>query len=220
MVAPPATATALPHQLDAIVEASRDGCWLDVGAGGGSTIDPESSLHVRDLPARVIVEADLYPRGAAAGVPRVVCSFEAGLPFADGSFDGVSCMHVLEHVAAPDALLAEVHRVLRPGGHLLAAVPNGRAWSDRMFRAWFRCSQPFGREPGAAHIQRFTRASFLASLANADLRPHWVAPMQEAFSWLHKHRHARRLATRAFDAMQERFGDSFRYGWYVAAQRG
>jgi SAM-dependent methyltransferase len=38
------------------------------------------------------------------------------LPFEDGSFDAVYCKQVLEHVRAPAPLLAEVARVLRPGG--------------------------------------------------------------------------------------------------------
>src|SRR3954451_2809076 len=38
------------------------------------------------------------------------------LPFEDGSFDAVYCKQVLEHVREPGPLLAEVSRVLRPGG--------------------------------------------------------------------------------------------------------
>jgi SAM-dependent methyltransferase len=38
------------------------------------------------------------------------------LPFADGSFDLVSANMVVEHVADPRRMLAEIHRVLRPGG--------------------------------------------------------------------------------------------------------
>lgn len=44
-------------------------------------------------------------------------------PLSDGSFDGVLCSQVLEHVFTPDAFLAEIRRVLRPGGVLVLAVP-------------------------------------------------------------------------------------------------
>ncbi len=51
------------------------------------------------------------------------------LPFGDGSADGVCCLACLEHVpeGLVGAVLGEIHRVLRPGGELLLAVPDLRA---------------------------------------------------------------------------------------------
>lgn len=47
------------------------------------------------------------------------------LPFADGSFAGVLCCELLEHLTAdPVFMLAEIHRVLRPGGWLILTTPN------------------------------------------------------------------------------------------------
>ena len=45
------------------------------------------------------------------------------LPFEDESFDTVLAVEVLEHVATPDKMIAEVHRVLKPGGALLLSTP-------------------------------------------------------------------------------------------------
>jgi SAM-dependent methyltransferase len=47
----------------------------------------------------------------------------ARLPFADKSIHHVICLEVLEHVRWPDRLLAEVARVLKPGGQLLLSMP-------------------------------------------------------------------------------------------------
>jgi SAM-dependent methyltransferase len=49
------------------------------------------------------------------------------LPFADGSFDLVTCQTVLIHVPDPQAVIAEMVRVAKPGGLVLAAEPNNRA---------------------------------------------------------------------------------------------
>jgi SAM-dependent methyltransferase len=45
------------------------------------------------------------------------------LPFREGSVDTVLCLELLEHVPEPDCCLAQIARVLRPGGRLLATVP-------------------------------------------------------------------------------------------------
>lgn len=52
------------------------------------------------------------------------------LPFISEQFDIVVCWDVIEHVQDPDAVLAEIKRVLRPGGKLFLTVINRRAWVD------------------------------------------------------------------------------------------
>jgi SAM-dependent methyltransferase len=55
--------------------------------------------------------------------PTVVGDVKA-LPFRDGVFDGVMCNEVLEHVPDPAQALAEINRVLRPGGQVYVTVPQ------------------------------------------------------------------------------------------------
>jgi len=52
----------------------------------------------------------------AAGIDR--------LPFADGFFDLIVCSEVLEHIADHRRAVAEVVRILKPGGHLVVSVPR------------------------------------------------------------------------------------------------
>jgi SAM-dependent methyltransferase len=47
----------------------------------------------------------------------------ASLPFADRCFDAVICQAVLEHVRAPESIVAEIGRVLQPGGYVYAEIP-------------------------------------------------------------------------------------------------
>jgi SAM-dependent methyltransferase len=46
------------------------------------------------------------------------------LPFRNGAFDGVVCLDYLEHVDDDDGTLAEIRRVLKPGGTLLLITPH------------------------------------------------------------------------------------------------
>lgn len=55
--------------------------------------------------------------------------WEAGLP--DDKFDVVTCWHVIEHSSDPKRMVAELFRVLRPGGWLVLATPN---LHDYLFR--------------------------------------------------------------------------------------
>ena len=76
------------------------------------------------------------------------------LPFDDGAFDAVVSFQVIEHVPSVDAYLAEVARVLRPGGTFLCATP------DRVTRLFAR-QRPWNRW----HLEEFTQAGLAAAVS-------------------------------------------------------
>jgi SAM-dependent methyltransferase len=76
--------------------------------------------------ARLVVGADRYVTSwtEPAEIPILAESELAALPFADNTFDLITCSWVLEHLAEPLAVFREVSRVLKPGGHFLFITPN------------------------------------------------------------------------------------------------
>jgi SAM-dependent methyltransferase len=64
---------------------------------------------------------------AAMSVTQEAVAFVAGdgesMPFQEGTFDIVLCNHVYEHTENPQALFAEIHRVLKPSGMCYLAGP-------------------------------------------------------------------------------------------------
>ncbi|GAA1153350.1 class I SAM-dependent methyltransferase [Ornithinicoccus hortensis] len=95
---------------------ARAECGLDIDTGGGEVID-EAPV----LPPRMVVTESWPPNAQRArellgprGVRVVETRPGAPLPFRDGTFDLVTARHPV----APD--WAEIHRVLRPGGHYFA----------------------------------------------------------------------------------------------------
>jgi 2-polyprenyl-3-methyl-5-hydroxy-6-metoxy-1,4-benzoquinol methylase len=96
---------------------------LDVGCGTG---------HFLELASRIegweVTGVELSDYAAKEAAQRVGCPVHVGtleaVAFPAETFDVVSLWYVLEHVAHPRDLLAEVNRVLRPNGVVLIAVPN------------------------------------------------------------------------------------------------
>lgn len=96
---------------------------MDLGCGRGGVVE----LFWRDvkLAAGLDPDAPSLAEHQASGLP-VIRGRGEQLPFVDQSFDLVVCLWVLEHVESPEAVLREVHRVLRPGGHFVFLTPNLR----------------------------------------------------------------------------------------------
>jgi SAM-dependent methyltransferase len=95
---------------------------LDLGCGRGGVLEllwPEVRLAVG-------LDPDLASlREHRAAFPRAGGSGEA-LAFAAGSFDLVLALWLLEHLAQPERVLAEMQRVLAPGGRAIVLTPNNR----------------------------------------------------------------------------------------------
>lgn len=66
-----------------------------------------------------------------AGYTRIVVGGfpEAASEFADATFDVIFFNDVLEHMVEPEKALAAAHRLLAPGGHVIASIPNVRHFS-------------------------------------------------------------------------------------------
>lgn len=61
---------------------------------------------------------------------------EAPLPFPDATFDLVWVVEVLEHVRNVEQLVAELRRVVRPGGRMILTTPNSAFWLYRVFHVF------------------------------------------------------------------------------------
>jgi SAM-dependent methyltransferase len=94
---------------------------LDVGSADGPSVG-----WLAQAGQRVAVDVD--PRGLR---PGDVCASVAALPFGDEAFDLVAAFDVIEHCEPEARALAEVTRVLAPGGRLLMSVPAYQwAWTQ------------------------------------------------------------------------------------------
>lgn len=106
---------------------------LDVGCGGGLLAEDFTRIGLRvtgiDPAPESIETARAHATASALGIEYRVGGGES-LPFKDASFDVVACCDVLEHVDDAALVVAEMTRVLKPGGVFLYDTLN------RTFRSW------------------------------------------------------------------------------------
>lgn len=115
--------------------------------------------------------------------------------FAPDSFDIITFWHVLEHLADPLAALRKAKELLRPGGYLVAAVPNiddalGQAFYRAVRGEYFKVYSPDSKEPHLFHFSQETlgrlveKAGFRLEKMDCDFAqvdPYWR--IVEWFSW-------------------------------------
>jgi 2-polyprenyl-3-methyl-5-hydroxy-6-metoxy-1,4-benzoquinol methylase len=151
---------------------------LDVGCGRGVILGPLADrgfeVHGVEISAEAARGAD--PRAKIRIAPRLA---DAG--FDADFFDEVVVWHVLEHLPDPRETLAEVHRILRPGGRLVVAVPNFSSaqarWSGA---AWFHLDLP-------RHLFHFTVSALRALVEASGLEiesEHHFSLRQNPFGWI------------------------------------
>ncbi|HVS85978.1 MAG TPA: class I SAM-dependent methyltransferase [Gaiellaceae bacterium] len=118
----------------------------------------------------VDVDSDALERARERlGIETHWADAEDALPFEDGSFDVVVMGEVLEHLADPAAAVANVRRVLRPGGRFVGSVPNAFRLKNRL-----RFLRGLPPEHDPTHLQLFSPAKLRALLRDfEDVQVRW-----------------------------------------------
>ena len=119
---------------------------LDIGAGAGGNT---RVLQAAGWQATALEYSDAGVEIARGRGLDVVQGDARDIPFPDDHFGLVVAYDVLEHIEEDDQVVAEIARVVRPGGRVLIAVPaDPRLWS--------------AHDVAIGHVRRYTRASLVA----------------------------------------------------------
>ncbi len=145
---------------------------LDVGSGAGQIArhllkyaDRDAAITCFDLSPEMLRRARQRLKSAR---PNYLAADLSQLPFADGSFDCITCGYVLEHLPDPRDGLRELSRVMTPGGRMLLLTTEenfGGAWTSYIW-----------------HCRTHNRAELLRACSELGLvlrQELWFTPMHK-----------------------------------------
>ena len=165
---------------------------LDLGCGGGRhafgclrrgavvvalDADPAEVAGVVGMMAAMAEAGEVAKGGVGAGVRADALK----LPFADGAFDKVICAEVLEHLSDDSSAMAELARVLKPGGVLAISVPR---YGPELVN--WALSERYHAVAGG-HLRIYRRSQLLERLQTAGLEPfasHHAHALHSPYWWL------------------------------------
>jgi len=165
---------------------------LDLGCGGGRhafealrrgakvvALDmSESELREALILMAAMSEAGETPPPAVGGVTN---GDALHLPFPDASFDRIIASEVMEHIPADTSALAELVRVLRPGGTIAVTVPR---WLPERI-CWALSDEYHGKPGGHVRIYRASELSTRMSAAGLDVTgSHHAHALHSPYWWI------------------------------------
>lgn len=171
-----------------LLERSPEHTLLDLGCDDGAqTMRYAAAIGTDDIHGVEIV-GDRAAIAQQRGIAVNAADLNGALPYDDASMDVVSSNQVIEHLADTDSFVAEIFRVLKPGGYAVTSTENLAAWHNvgSLVLGW----QPFS----------LTNVSGRRLGLGNPLAPHrhdsWMYPE----SWQHRRVFAHRGLIELFEA--------------------
>ena len=169
----------LRHLTDKILRlmGPPGGRVLDVGCGAGRVAVALAragfEVDALDLEARVVDQAREFAARSGADARFFTADFRNPDPrFRDETYDAVVCSEVLEHVEPWRDVVANIRRVLKPGGLLVLTTPN----DPKQFSVL---------DEYAGHVRRFRWAELASGLSGFTLLDAFTVgfPLTRAIHW-------------------------------------
>jgi len=166
---------AAKSQLELIQRYKKGTNLLDIGCGEGFFLFNASKAGYRAKGVELSQDATAYAK-REFGLDVEAAAFEE-LQFPEDYFDVITLWQVLEHVPHPLLLLKEAHRILKPGGLLVASTPNiGGIPARILHRKWWNVRR--------LHINQFTTKTLTGIFRNAGFKNISSVSYRESISLL------------------------------------
>jgi SAM-dependent methyltransferase len=136
--------------------------------------------------ARTLAAAMADSGEVTTPVDRVMATAQGDgvhLPFPDDTFDRIIAAEVLEHIPDDEGAIAELHRVLKPGGTIAVTIP---AWFPEKV-CWALSEEYHAPHVPGGHVRIYTENELRRKLRAAGLRPggaHHAHSLHSPYWWL------------------------------------
>ena len=155
------------------VEAARRGANVVALDAGRDEVDGVAATFAAMVEAGELLDGSLHTAAVQGDALH--------LPFPDATFDRVICSEVLEHIPDDVAAMAELARVLRPGGTMAVTVPR---FGPELIN--WALSDEYHNVPGG-HIRIYRRSVLCERLRSVGLRVtghHYAHGLHSPYWWL------------------------------------
>ena len=144
---------------------------LEIGCGTGNTLAWIKQTQASKWVAGVELNENAAEK-AKSTLDAVYCGNieNMSLPIPDGSLDLILCLDVLEHLVDPWKLMKRLHVLLKPGGSVIASIPNVRNFRV-VLPLVFRGRWDYAPDGllDKTHLRYFTRKTALALMESAGM---------------------------------------------------
>lgn len=162
-----------------LIRGLAPGKLLDIGCSTG-----DWGLYWRERgwePYGVDIDADHVEVARERGVEARLCDLNAEpIPFESASFDLIFAGEVIEHLVDTDGFVRELHRCLKPGGHLIVTTPNLASFENRVrillgvYPIWVNYNLE-----GSGHVRAYT-----PRVLKKQLRAHGFDVVKHTGNWV------------------------------------
>jgi SAM-dependent methyltransferase len=146
--------------------------------------DTGELAQARTFSSAMVEAGEIEP--PAGEVTRVMATAQGDgvfLPFPDDTFDRIIAAEVLEHIPDDEGAIAELHRVLKPGGTIATTIP---AWFPEKI-CWTLSEEYHAPHVPGGHVRIYTENELRRKLRAAGLKPgdaHHAHSLHSPYWWL------------------------------------
>jgi 2-polyprenyl-3-methyl-5-hydroxy-6-metoxy-1,4-benzoquinol methylase len=147
----------------------KTGTHLDIGCGTGEFLD---ACKLSGFITKGIEPSELARKQAINNHGLNISSNTNLSQYTDLEFDSISMWHVLEHVTNLNETIKQLHRILKPDGKIIIAVPNHKSWDAKFYQEfWAAWDVPI-------HLWHFSKETIEHLFKNSNFSLEKIKPMK------------------------------------------